>query len=226
MADWSLGVSEALWFCQLPTNWWLGPPLVPFLAPVLGEGSPTKIDYRKKLVPRILTSLLEDVGRLDWWCGSSLPPIKGEEIGQTVPTCGLPLHAYGIGEGGGIFRLEISMYNSFFPPFVGIPLESNFSPVVGGRPRKTGPGLPDKSPSLESESPAAWFAGYGSDPRHLARNPPQREAGAERWAVVLGAEHRVSGRIKGRPSLLHTYTMQYVVHIYTYVYIHLLIHFF
>ena len=34
-----------------PTKIWLGPPVVPFLSPFLGEGSPTKIDYRKKLVP-------------------------------------------------------------------------------------------------------------------------------------------------------------------------------
>ena len=37
----------------------LGPPVVPFY-PFLGEGSPTKIDYRKK-VTLILTSLLEDL---------------------------------------------------------------------------------------------------------------------------------------------------------------------
>ena len=39
----------------------LGPPVVPFLTPLLGEGSPTKVDYRKKgtLIP---TSLLEDLG--------------------------------------------------------------------------------------------------------------------------------------------------------------------
>ena len=45
---------------EIPQNWqhvplfcmfqWLGPPVVPFY-PFLGEGSPTKIDYRKKLVP-------------------------------------------------------------------------------------------------------------------------------------------------------------------------------
>ena len=29
----------------------LGPPVVPFLTPFLGENSPTEIDYRKKLVP-------------------------------------------------------------------------------------------------------------------------------------------------------------------------------
>ena len=39
----------------------LGPPVVPFY-PFLGEGSPTKIDYRKKRVHTlILTSLLEDL---------------------------------------------------------------------------------------------------------------------------------------------------------------------
>ena len=29
----------------------LGPPVVPFLTPFLGEGSPTKVDYRKELAP-------------------------------------------------------------------------------------------------------------------------------------------------------------------------------
>ena len=38
----------------------LGPPVVP-LYPCLGEGSPTKIDYRKKGT-LILTSVLEDLG--------------------------------------------------------------------------------------------------------------------------------------------------------------------
>ena len=38
---------------------WLGPPVVPFY-PFLGEGSPTKIDYRKEGT-LILTSLLEDL---------------------------------------------------------------------------------------------------------------------------------------------------------------------
>ena len=38
----------------------LGPPVVPF-CPFLGEGSPSKIDYRKKGT-LILTSLLEDLG--------------------------------------------------------------------------------------------------------------------------------------------------------------------
>ena len=37
----------------------LGPPVVPFY-PFFGEGSPTKIDYRKKDI-LILTSLLEDL---------------------------------------------------------------------------------------------------------------------------------------------------------------------
>ena len=40
----------------------LGPPVVPFY-PVLGEGSPTKIDYRKKLVPNSNLKLLEDLVR-------------------------------------------------------------------------------------------------------------------------------------------------------------------
>ena len=35
-------------------------PVVPFY-PILGEGSPTKIDYRKKSGTLILTSLLEDL---------------------------------------------------------------------------------------------------------------------------------------------------------------------
>ena len=39
----------------------LGPPLVPFY-PFLGEGSPSKIDYRKKVGTLSLTSLLEDLG--------------------------------------------------------------------------------------------------------------------------------------------------------------------
>ena len=39
---------------------WLGPPVVPF-CPFLEEGSPIKIDYRKKGTV-ILTSLLEDLG--------------------------------------------------------------------------------------------------------------------------------------------------------------------
>ena len=40
----------------------LGPPVVPFLTPFLGEGSPTKIDYREKdtLMNIISTSLPED----------------------------------------------------------------------------------------------------------------------------------------------------------------------
>ena len=38
----------------------LGPPVVPCY-PFLGEGSPTKIDYRKKVGTLILTSLLEDL---------------------------------------------------------------------------------------------------------------------------------------------------------------------
>ena len=39
----------------------LGPPVVPFLTLFLGEGSPTKIDYRKKLVPNYSNlSNLED----------------------------------------------------------------------------------------------------------------------------------------------------------------------
>ena len=40
----------------------LDPPVVPFLTPFLGEGSPTKIDYRKKGT-LFLTSLLEDLER-------------------------------------------------------------------------------------------------------------------------------------------------------------------
>ena len=39
---------------------WLGPPVVPF-CPFLGEGSPTKIDYRNKSGTLILSSLLEDL---------------------------------------------------------------------------------------------------------------------------------------------------------------------
>ena len=41
----------------------LGPPVVPFLTPFLGEGSPTKVDYRK-LGTLILTSLLENLEEL------------------------------------------------------------------------------------------------------------------------------------------------------------------
>ena len=37
----------------------LGHPVVPFY-PFVGEGSPTKIDYRKKVGTLILTSLLEE----------------------------------------------------------------------------------------------------------------------------------------------------------------------
>ena len=40
-------------------NSWLGPPVVP-LYPFFGEGSPAKIDYRKKGT-LILTSLQEDL---------------------------------------------------------------------------------------------------------------------------------------------------------------------
>ena len=40
-------------------DYMLGPPVVPF-PPSLGEGSPTKTDYRKKGT-LILTSLLEDL---------------------------------------------------------------------------------------------------------------------------------------------------------------------
>ena len=41
-------------------NNFLGPPVVPFSTPFLREGSPTKIDYRKKGT-LILASLLEDL---------------------------------------------------------------------------------------------------------------------------------------------------------------------
>ena len=41
----------------------LGPPVVPFY-PFLGEGSPTKIDYRKTVGTLMLTSLLEDLAYL------------------------------------------------------------------------------------------------------------------------------------------------------------------
>ena len=34
---------------------------MPFLTPFLGEGVPTKIDYRKKQGTLVLTSLLEDL---------------------------------------------------------------------------------------------------------------------------------------------------------------------
>ena len=50
-------------FRQCSVNWkreTLGFPVVPFY-PFLGEGSPTKIDYRKKSGTLILTSLLEDL---------------------------------------------------------------------------------------------------------------------------------------------------------------------
>ena len=39
---------------------WLGPPVVPFY-PFLGQGSPTKIDYRTRTGTLIPTSLLEDL---------------------------------------------------------------------------------------------------------------------------------------------------------------------
>ena len=39
---------------------YLGRPVVPFY-PLLGEGAPTKMDYRKKVGTLILTSLLEDL---------------------------------------------------------------------------------------------------------------------------------------------------------------------
>ena len=70
----------------------LGPPVVPFY-PFLGEGSPTKIDYRRKGT-LILTSLLEDLGKA--------PPKKKHTNTQpaqeqqrltgfiTFQTCGLP----------------------------------------------------------------------------------------------------------------------------------------
>ena len=41
----------------------LGPPVVPFLTPFLGEGSTTKIDYRKKTGAFILSSLLEELAK-------------------------------------------------------------------------------------------------------------------------------------------------------------------
>ena len=44
----------------LSRTFYLGPPVVPFLTPFLGEGSPTKMDYRKNGT-LILTSLLEDL---------------------------------------------------------------------------------------------------------------------------------------------------------------------
>ena len=41
----------------------LGPPArCPFTVAFLGEGCPTKIDYRKKVGTLILASLLEDLG--------------------------------------------------------------------------------------------------------------------------------------------------------------------
>ena len=46
----------------------LGPPVVPFY-PLLGEGSSTNIDYRKKGSRPIPTSLLKDVGLVFVWCG-------------------------------------------------------------------------------------------------------------------------------------------------------------
>ena len=39
----------------------LGPPVVPFLSLLLGEGSPTKKRLQKKVGTLILTSLLEDL---------------------------------------------------------------------------------------------------------------------------------------------------------------------
>ena len=53
----------------------LGPPVVPLLSPLFGEGSPTGIDYREKGT-LILTSLLEDLVCVAWshslaWDGSS-----------------------------------------------------------------------------------------------------------------------------------------------------------
>ena len=53
------------------TNWHsfvgLGPPVVPFYPLLLGEGSPTKMDYRKKGT-LILSSVLEDlVGSITQW---------------------------------------------------------------------------------------------------------------------------------------------------------------
>ena len=44
----------------------LGPLVVPFY-PFLGEGSPTKIDYRKKSGTLILSSLLVDLERFEQW---------------------------------------------------------------------------------------------------------------------------------------------------------------
>ena len=41
----------------------LGPPIVPTFKPLLGEGSPTKIDYRKDKYPYSVLSLLEDLDR-------------------------------------------------------------------------------------------------------------------------------------------------------------------
>ena len=40
---------------------------MPFLTPFLGEGSPTKIDYRKKVGTLILSSPLEDLGFVEPW---------------------------------------------------------------------------------------------------------------------------------------------------------------
>ena len=53
---------------------------MPFLTPVFGEGSPTKIGYRRKGT-LILTSLLEDLVKIgrpfaDTWCHSS--PCRAE----------------------------------------------------------------------------------------------------------------------------------------------------
>ena len=50
--------------------WRLGRPVAPFTVSFLGEGSPTKTDYRKK-VTLVQTSLLEDLGGsvalLEWF---------------------------------------------------------------------------------------------------------------------------------------------------------------
>ena len=65
----------------LSTFSYAGPPVVPFLTPFLGEGSPTKIDYRKKGTV-ILISLLEDLG----YAGVLSLQINPKNSSSTLPT--------------------------------------------------------------------------------------------------------------------------------------------
>ena len=80
--SWTTPLSPFLFGGRLRLN--LGPPVVPFY-PFWGEGSPTKIDYRKKGT-LILSSLVEDL--VSFWGSLKTQP-------RTEPTCYLRMSRKG-----------------------------------------------------------------------------------------------------------------------------------